>query len=176
MTLDHIAKTYDTDKGSNGHFYTPHYESAFGPIKDTVSSVIEVGIGSGASLRMWRDYFPGAMIYGVDQNHQNDLGSHIQCLECEQTDCARLSEWVKDKHLEIIVDDASHDQDKTMITLGCLWPHLVSKGWYAIEDMDRHSFPARIGVWYGQHPAEIRKLMILSNPTGGSDLTLIQKR
>lgn len=32
MTLDEIARKYDTDKGSSGHFYTRHYEKVFGGI------------------------------------------------------------------------------------------------------------------------------------------------
>jgi hypothetical protein len=31
-------------------------------------SLLELGIGYGGSLRMWRDYFPKANIYGIDNN------------------------------------------------------------------------------------------------------------
>ncbi len=57
MILDELSIKYDTDKGSTGHWYTPYYEQIFGSIRDEVESVVEVGRGSGASLRMWRDYF-----------------------------------------------------------------------------------------------------------------------
>jgi len=176
MTLDELSLKYDTDKGSSGHWYTPYYERLFGPVRLNVESVLEVGIGSGASLRMWRDYFPGAMIYGVDMNHINDLGARTQLYECEQTDCDRLRSHLQDKKLEIIVEDASHDQDKTMQTLDCLWPMLERKGWYVIEDMDLHSFPARIVDWHTQHQTEVRELNILKNKSGGSLITFIKKQ
>jgi len=176
MILDELAIKYDTDKGSPGHFYTPHYERIFEPIRLNVESVLEVGVGSGASLRMWRDYFPGAMIYGVDMNHNNDMGTRIQCYECEQTDCDRLRSQFLDKKLEIIIEDASHEQNNTMKTLDCLWPILETRGWYVIEDMDLDSFPLRIVEWYGQRQTEVRELHLLKNRSGGSLITFIKKQ
>ncbi len=176
MTLDELSVKYDTDKGSTGHWYTPHYERIFGPLRLQIESLCEVGIGSGASLRMWRDYFLGAMIYGIDMSPCNLSEPRIAAYDCEQTDCARLVDYLKDKKLEIIVDDASHDQAKTMQTLDCLWPLLERKGWYVIEDMTVDAFPPEIGRWYGKRPEQIREFHLLTNRSGGSAITFIQKR
>lgn len=175
MTLDELARKYDTDKGSNGHFYTRHYEKIFGDITHTVESLCEVGIGSGASLRMWQDYFPNARIYGVDQNKMDDMGGKITCYDIEQTDAQKLKDYLGDKHLDIIVEDASHEQEKTFKTLDALWPLLRSRGWYVIEDMAIDRFPPEIGAWYGQHP-EIDKLYILRNQNKSCLITFIQKQ
>jgi cephalosporin hydroxylase len=176
MTLDELSLKHDTDKGSSGHFYTRYYERIFETIRLNVESVLEVGVGSGASLRMWREYFPAAMIYGVDMNHNNDMGAQIKLYECEQTDCDRLREQLQDKKLEVIIEDASHDQEKTMKTLECLWPILETKGWYVIEDMCCDSFPPEIGRWYGKRPEQIRELHLLKNRSGGSLITFIKKQ
>lgn len=176
MTLDDLALKHETDKSSHGHFYTRLYERFFGSIRLNVESVLEVGIGNGASLKMWRDYFPAAIIYGVDQNHCNEMGGRIDCQEFEQTDCDGLRSYFQDRKLEIIVEDASHDQDKTVKTLDCLWPVLEIKGWYVIEDMDVHSFPERIGKWHGEHSEQVRELHLLRNQDGGALITFIQKR
>lgn len=176
MTLNELAIKYDTDKGSNGHWYTLHYEPVFEPIRLTVESVVEVGVGSGASLRMWRDYFLGAMIYGIDMNPNNFGEPRIATYDCEQTDYSRLTEYLQNRKPEIIVEDASHEQDKTIKTLDCLWPILEPRGWYVIEDMSVDSFPPEIGRWYGKRPEQIRTLMILTNRSGGSAITFIQKR
>ncbi len=176
MNLDELSVKYDTDKGSTGHFYTRHYERIFEPIRLDIESMCEVGIGSGASLRMWKDYFPASIIYGVDMNHQNDLGARIQCYEIEQTDCDRLRGNLQDKRLQIIIDDASHDQDKTMRTLDCLWPILETHGWYVIEDMVVDGFPPTIGQWYGKRPEQIQQMQLLLNRSKGSMITFIQKR
>lgn len=176
MTLDELAAHHGTDKAPSGHWYTRHYERIFGSIKDSIESVCEVGIGNGASLKLWRDYFVGATIYGVDMNRQDDMGPRIHCYEIEQTDCPRLNDYLADKNLEIIIEDASHEPDKTMRTLDCLWPLLEHKGWYVIEDMHPDSFPPEIGRWYGKRPKEIRALYILTNRDRGSLITFIQKR
>lgn len=176
MTLNELAIKYDTDKGSNGHWYTRYYEPIFEPIRLQVESLVEVGIGSCASLRMWRDYFLGAMIYGIDQNPCNISEPRIATYDCEQTDCTRLTEYLQNRKPEIIVEDASHEQEKTFKTLDCLWPILERHGWYVIEDMDRDSFAPEIGRWYGKRPEQIRDFHIFTNRSGGSAITFIQKR
>ncbi len=176
MTLDELALKYGTDKSSTGHWYTKYYERIFGPIRTEVESVCEVGIGSGASLQMWRDYFQNAMIYGVDMEHKEEIGGRVHIIQCEQTDCGTLNDNLKDRKLEIIVEDASHDENKTMQTLDCLWSLLRPKGWYTIEDMNRHSFPNKIGRWYVERPQEIRQLQVLNNHDCGSSIIFIQKQ
>ncbi len=176
MTLDELAIKYDTDKGSNGHWYTVHYEPIFEPLRLSVESLLEVGVGSGASLRMWRDYFLGAMIHGIDVNPNNFGEPRIATYDCEQADSDRLRAYCEDKKLEIIIEDASHEQSKTMKTLECLWPVLEHRGWYVIEDMDRDSFPPAIGRWYGERPEQIREMHLLTDRSGGSVITFIQKR
>jgi len=77
--LCRLAYEYGTDKCPQmGHTYTPYYYQLFKDRRQTVRKVLEVGIGSpstmkhvkgykiGASLFMWREFFPKAQIYGVD--------------------------------------------------------------------------------------------------------------
>lgn len=174
MTLDELANKYGTDKSSQGHFYTRHYEKFFSSIRFNVESVLELGIASGASLQMWRDYFPDAIIYGVDQNFVENVWERIVCCEFEQTNTEELRAAFHDKKLEIIIDDASHDPDKTMTTLDYLFPLLEPNGWYVIEDMDRNSFSVRIGEWMQQH-SEVEQLHIISNKDHGSNIVFLHK-
>ncbi len=141
-----------------------------------IESVCEVGIGGGESLKMWRDYFPNAMIYGVDIQHKEEIGGQVHIIQSEQTDCGTLQDNLKDQKLEIIVDDASHDQGKTMQTLDCLWPILRSRGWYVIEDMNRHLFPRAIGEWCGEHSGEVKQLQVLNNRDQSAAIGFIQKQ
>lgn len=55
----------DTDKFF-AHQYIEVYEGLLEPIRHRVRNVLEVGINTGNSHRMWRDYFPQAQIFGVD--------------------------------------------------------------------------------------------------------------
>lgn len=173
MTIDDLAVKHGTDKSSTAHWYTRHYERIFGPSRMEINSVCEVGIGSGDSLRMWRDYFPNAIIYGVDMDHKEDMGTRIDILECEQTNCEVLRDKFHDKHLEVIVEDASHDPDKSIKTLDCLWPTLGYKGWYVIEDMCMESFPVMIGEWCRNNSSSVRQIQIYQCDAA---LTFIQKQ
>jgi hypothetical protein len=60
-----LAKKYGTDK-YRAHAYTPIYYRLLGERAATIKRVLEIGIGKGRGLRMWRDFFPAAEIVGVD--------------------------------------------------------------------------------------------------------------
>src|SRR5512135_143176 len=78
--LCELAFRYGTDKCPQiGHQYTPFYYELMKDRRELVKKVVEIGIGypgclrekgfhyyTGASLRMWRDFFPNAHVYGAD--------------------------------------------------------------------------------------------------------------
>lgn len=141
------AAAYGTDKLG---IYTPFYNALFESIRGSVQKVLEIGIGTteamkhvtgykpGASLRMWRDYFPGAEIVGIDI----DLGVQFQdwrirTYACDQSDPVQLLTVAQqERAFDLIVDDGSHepkDQVRTAITL---FPFLRVGGFYIIEDVN----------------------------------------
>jgi hypothetical protein len=89
--VGHLCDQNGTDKGTNGineypyvwapHRYSDFYDVLFRYRRSEIKRVFECGIGTGnlaisanmgqgarpgASLRVWRDYFPSALIYGAD--------------------------------------------------------------------------------------------------------------
>ena len=73
--LCEIGKKYDTDKSSQRinvtdirhcHPYTLFYDGIFKNKKDEPLKIAELGILHGASILMWKEYFPNAEIYGFD--------------------------------------------------------------------------------------------------------------
>jgi hypothetical protein len=59
-----------TDKNTS-HSYIDLYETLLSSKKESTTSVLEVGIGdfgpkNGGSIKLWRDYFTNATIYGLD--------------------------------------------------------------------------------------------------------------
>jgi hypothetical protein len=70
MSLKSLIDNANTDKNTT-HSYLDLYESLLSRMKTTATKVLEVGIGdfgpkNGGSIKLWRDYFPNAQIYGLD--------------------------------------------------------------------------------------------------------------
>ncbi len=64
--LNDIALKHNTDKSSWGHNYTAVYDPLFTPFRQEPIKFLEIGIQQGYSLRTWRDWFPNAIVYGID--------------------------------------------------------------------------------------------------------------
>ncbi len=62
--LSELGRKYGTDKVDHG--YCDVYHQAFEKKRQEVTAVMEIGVFFGASIRMWKDYFPNAVIHGVD--------------------------------------------------------------------------------------------------------------
>lgn len=92
------------------------------------------GYKAGASLRMWRDYFPNAEILGIDIN-------------VNATKEARGERIVTDtgyggligKHFDFIVDDGNHDPQSQIERFKELRIRLQPEGLYIIEDVERYA-------------------------------------
>jgi len=62
--LSQLGTRYGTDKV--GHHFTREYHSRFKDARTSVRRFLEVGVFKGASLQMWKEYFPEADIVGLD--------------------------------------------------------------------------------------------------------------
>lgn len=136
--LTTLADTYKTDKGSSGHLYTEVYEFYFHPIKNRVLKVLEIGIAKGGSLKMWRDYFPKATIYGIDIKDKSKLNSKtIKTFIADQADRKKLQDFLdaSGSDFDIILDDGGHSMEQQQISMGYLFRHLKRGGYYIIEDV-----------------------------------------
>ena len=67
-TLNEIGLEHKTDKSTMTHCYLDIYESYLGKWRDKEFTLLEIGVAAGNSLRMWREYFTKAHIYGIDIN------------------------------------------------------------------------------------------------------------
>jgi hypothetical protein len=70
MSLDNLVDNIYTDKNSV-HSYLPLYQKLLESKKDTAKNILEIGIGdfyekNGGSIKLWRDFFVNATIYGLD--------------------------------------------------------------------------------------------------------------
>lgn len=138
MSLNDLAVKYKTDKQIGGHGYVIVYESLFGGFREDTFNFLEIGICRGASHKMWREWFPNATIYGVDNNpktidrFKNEERMVIDYLHQGHTD--QLIEYTKKGPWRIIIDDGSHMASHQKQTFETLWAQVEPGGYYVIED------------------------------------------
>ncbi|MCK9273066.1 class I SAM-dependent methyltransferase [Candidatus Gracilibacteria bacterium] len=141
--LEELAKKYHVDKAnlgqSGGHNYIPFYEQILRNKKESIKNVLEIGVAKGVSLKMWRDYFQNATIYGwdiLDSSFIND--ERIQTFIVDQSNISQINDffsYIGNIEFDFIIDDGSHQFLHQMISLFNLFPKLVSDGIYIIEDL-----------------------------------------
>lgn len=143
-TLDELALEAKTDKASNGHNYTPVYESYLERKRYEPIIVFELGIGGyqhkdrgGESLKMWHNYFPNAKIIGIDCYEKEGLGNdRTVIVTARQDDEAELNRLVQIWGTpDLIIDDASHRSELTIRSFEILFPLLKPGGLYFCEDI-----------------------------------------
>lgn len=162
--LARLCDHHGSDKGSRGaaprpypwppHSYTDFYALLFDHCRLQVRSVFECGIGTaderfaanmgaaarpGASLRVWRDYFPNATVVGADIDRAVLFDEErIRTHWVDQTDPAAIAAMWSAEPIEafdLMVDDGLH----TFPAGACLFKHsshrLGPHGIYVIEDV-----------------------------------------
>lgn len=148
--LCELARKHGTDKGGwhlkagdTCHNYTPTYHELFKDRREQVKHVLEIGIGHGGSLRMWRDYFPNAQIVGLDNNPMCLFDDErIRCFHADQSNTksvvtalqqVRTDPW---PGWDLIVDDGSHITEHQIYSAQLLLPFMEpDDGRYVIEDI-----------------------------------------
>ena len=137
MTLDQIAIRMGTDKSSLTHSYTQHYQQYFEPLRDRKLSLLEIGIQSGASLRMWKSYFSQAEIFGFDYYDCSPIEEErITFIQGNQEDPEDLQKLGNMGSFHIIIDDGSHKNKDALTSFNYLFPRLAPGGIYIIEDLN----------------------------------------
>jgi predicted O-methyltransferase YrrM len=139
-----IAERHGTDKAGPARRFLWVYQAHLAPLRDKAISLLEIGVFGGASLRMWRDYFPGGRIFGIDVNpsawHHAD--ERIEIFIGDQTDTDFLDSVVRlTGPLDVVVDDGGHEAAQQITTLLHLWPRLKPGGMYAVEDIHTSYLP-----------------------------------
>jgi len=147
--LPSLARHFGTDKWGT-HRYTQHYEHHFARFKTERFSLLEIGIGGysrekqgGASLRMWKAFFPKAQIIGLDiQDKSFVVEPRITVYRGSQTNEPLLRTIVSAaRNLKIVVDDGSHRPEHIRRTFEILFPLLPVGALYAIEDTQTSYWP-----------------------------------
>ena len=136
--LDEIGINSGTDKSSKKHNYLSFYEIFVAPLRNKKVKVMEIGVFNGASLRMWRDYFPDGYVLGVDNKPHTlvHAGERIDVRHGDQNFPDGLANLAQEfGPFDIIIDDGSHLWHHQINTMKALLPLVKSGGIYIVEDL-----------------------------------------
>ncbi len=157
--LQALGSRFGTDKADTNDLLH-YYDSLLKKYRYEKINILEIGVFFGSSLKMWREFFPNAEIYGMDhftglqgnghtfegarsffdsvQNKEPNT-SRIHLVECNQSDRKQL-EMARDKFLQdkiefkFILDDASHLMMPQQLSLAILAPCISKDGMFLMED------------------------------------------
>jgi hypothetical protein len=119
--------------------YFEIYERHFGKFVGKEVHLAEIGIYSGGSLELWRQYLgPRVHVYGVDIEPACKVyeGPETRVYIGDQADPAFWARFVAEvPPLDIVIDDGGHETHQQIATLEALLPHLRPGGVYLCEDI-----------------------------------------
>lgn len=139
-TLDQIAIEKGTDKSSLGHSYCQYYSIFLDPVRNESIKLLEIGIDSGNSIKMWQEYLPNAEIHGIDIRegyeylHDGRTFTHVVD-QSKKGELIVFAEQYSD-YFNVIVCDGSHVAEDDILTFETLFPYLKSGGIYILEDTE----------------------------------------
>jgi hypothetical protein len=147
MSLEEFNNS-KTDKNTT-HSYLPLYNNLLKKIKYSAKNVLEVGIGdfgekNGGSIKLWKDYFTNATIYGLDILPNNrvmdELLNDNRVILYTSTNAYDNDFFInnllnKNIRCEFMLDDGPHTLD-SMITFIKLYSQIMTDdGILIIEDV-----------------------------------------
>jgi len=138
-SLQEIGIKYESDRSINligTKTYHDYYEPIF-KLKE-IKTALELGVYYGNGLITLRDFLPDAELIGIDISLEcyNKTINNCSLYQSSQTDTTRLNEiLLKHNPLDLVIDDASHEVDKSIESFNIIFPYLSSQGIYIIEDL-----------------------------------------
>jgi hypothetical protein len=145
MTLWLDFWTNNSRSSSKWKHYFPIYERHFRDFINKSVVFLEIGVGRGGSLQMWKRYLgPHARIIGID------VDPECKALEEDQID-VRIGPQ-QDPHFlqsiveefgqpDVVLDDGSHIMSHIVASFEFLYPRVTKNGIYMVEDLHTAYWP-----------------------------------
>jgi hypothetical protein len=185
-----LCKTnqYDTDKFSENNQLAKwvshkhsYVESAYGELFKRIRStkqILEIGIWTGGSHLLWRDYFPEATIYGLDIAYCAAVANQpriVQILADAYTE--KTADLFKDGFFDLIIDDGPHTLQSMKLAINYYLPKLSETGIMCIEDIAEYGWLYQLSNLVPEHMQKCIKVFDLrkNDQKGDSILMVIDK-
>ena len=189
--LHNLCLKYGTDKTHSlnqfdwpSHTYSDYYSTLFEDKKNEVRKVFECGIGTsnklikanmgdhgepGASLRVWKDYFPNAFIFGADIDRSVMFNENrINTYYVDQTDRDSIVKMWRDIDLsdfDVIIDDGLHEYHAGKSLFENSINFLSKNGIYIIEDASYRDIYHYKEYFLNKHDYDVQYVYLKSEET-----------
>ena len=152
--LSTLGSKYGTDKVSHG--FCDIYDELLSSNRHNITSVMEIGVFFGSSLRMWKEYLPNAEIHGLDHftgkqgngssfygfmkyfdEQKDNPDPRIKLFKVDQSSISELNSFASKSEMkyDFILDDGSHLMRDQQLTFAILFPLVKPGGYFIIEDV-----------------------------------------
>jgi cephalosporin hydroxylase len=139
-----IDPNYGTDKGEPKSYIDEYYEENFKKYREREITLVEIGVRSGASLKLWSEYFcKESKIYGLDNLHDKNV--HSVPINEEWTSAKNVEYIIGDAYTEevsnkigkidILIDDGPHTFESHIKLLELYIPKMNVGGVIVMEDI-----------------------------------------
>lgn len=143
MSLVDLVDNSKTDKNTL-HSYLPLYQQIFGGKKESAKNVLEIGIDRGGSIKLWRDYFPNAIIYGLDimelENVWDEIKNNDKIVlytSVNAYDDHFFKSHILEKNIkfDILLDDGPHSLESMVFFIETYSQVMADDGILIVEDV-----------------------------------------
>lgn len=143
--LKSLVDNTRTDKNTT-HSYLDLYESLLSNKRETAKNALEVGIHRGGSIKLWYDYFPNAIIHGLDVIHNNSVWDELKNNDriklYTSTDAYNkntFKERFLDKNIkcDFMLDDGPHTLESMIYFITLYSQIMTDDGILIIEDVQK---------------------------------------
>lgn len=136
---------FGTDKGTSHSYVKGFYEENFKKYRSKDITLVEIGVRSGASLCLWRNYFSeDSIIIGMDDlsdNNENNIpvneewvtGKNVQYIVGNAYEESALKKLPK--KIDILIDDGPHTFESHVKLLELYTSKMKKGGMIVIEDV-----------------------------------------
>jgi hypothetical protein len=164
--LKHLVDDTLTDKNTS-HSYLEVYDTFFSRIKNSAKYVLEVGVARGGGLKLLREYFQNAQIFGMDHNpvtyEMNPVVptlsriSLFMSVDAYNTDNvnAMLRSPIR---FNLIMDDGSHHLEHQKFFIEHYSKLLTDDGMLVVEDIADINYLPEL---FAAVPVELRPFVFL---------------
>ncbi len=125
-SLDAVGVHHGAHVSSIGRNCLASWEPFLAPLRDQSCDLLQIGIGDGASLRTWHEWFPRARLVGLDARRivLDPPIPHCITVQGNQTDIVDLRPLLREYCFRVVIADGSHHDDDQIRTFELLFPWL----------------------------------------------------